>query len=77
MTEYILTDKIRNVWAVNPATGDYSYEQDGRGYLYLDGVLFEQEAAALDIVSVGDYVYVSDGSLGTLAVGFWECQYRW
>ena len=34
MTEYILTDKIRNVWAVNPAMGDYSYEQDGRGYLY-------------------------------------------
>lgn len=68
MTEYILTDKIRNVWAVNPATGDYSYEQDGRGYLYLDGVLLEQEEAALDIVSVGDYVYVWYGSLGTLAV---------
>lgn len=68
MTEYILTDKVRNVLAVNPATGDYSYEQDGRGYLYLDGVLLEQEEAALDIVSVGDYVYVWYGSLGTLAV---------
>ena len=33
MHEYIKIDKIKNVWEVNPVTGDYSYDEDGRHYL--------------------------------------------
>ena len=58
MNEYIQIDKIKNVRGVNPITGDYSYEENGRGYLYIDGILLEKEEPALDIVSVGEYVYV-------------------
>ncbi len=42
----------------NPVTGDYSYKENGHGYLHIDGVLLEKEEPALDIISVGEYVYV-------------------
>ena len=41
MQEYIQIDKIKNVKGINPVTGDYSYEENGRGYLYIDVVVLE------------------------------------
>ena len=58
MIAYKEIAQIKNVKGVNPVTGDYSYEENGRGYLYIDGVLLEKEEPALDIVSVGEYIYV-------------------
>ena len=58
MIAYKEIAQIKNVRGVNPITGDYSYEENGRGYLCIDGVLLEKEEPALDIVSVGEYVYV-------------------
>ena len=58
MIAYKEIAQIKNVKGVNPVTGDYSYEENGRGYLCIDGVLLEKEEPALDIVSVGEYVYV-------------------
>ena len=58
MIAYKEIAQIKNVKGVNPVTGDYSYEENGRGYLYIDGILLEKEEPALDIVSVGEYVYV-------------------
>ena len=58
MIAYKEIAQIKNVKGVNPVMGDYSYEENGRGYLYIDGVLLEKEEPALDIVSVGEYVYV-------------------
>ena len=58
MIAYKEIAQIKNVKGVNPITGDYSYEENGRGYLCIDGVLLEKEEPALDIVSVGEYVYV-------------------
>jgi hypothetical protein len=46
------------VQGLNPVTGDYSYKENGHGYLHIDGVLLEKEEPALDIVSVGEYIYV-------------------
>ena len=68
MQEYIQIDKIKNVKGVNPVTGDYSYEENGRGYLCIDGVLFEKEEPPLDIVSVGEYVYAWYGRYGTIEI---------
>ena len=68
MNEYIQIDKIKNVKGINPVTGDYSYEENGRGYLYIDGVLLEKEEAASKIVSVGEYTYVRYNRYGTLEV---------
>ena len=58
MIAYKEIAQIKNVKGVNPVTGDYSYEENGQGYLYIDGVLLEKEEPALDIVSVGEYIYV-------------------
>jgi len=58
MIAYKEIAQIKNVKGVNPVTGDYSYEENGRGYLYIDGILLEKEEPALDIVSVGEYIYV-------------------
>ena len=58
MIAYKEIAQIKNVRGINPITGDYSYEENGRGYLYIDSVLLEKEETALDIVSVGEYVYV-------------------
>ena len=58
MIAYKEIAQIKNVRGINPVTGDYSYEENGRGYLCIDGVLLEKEEPALDIVSVGEYVYV-------------------
>ena len=58
MIAYKEIAQIKNVKGLNPITGDYSYEENGRGYLYIDGILLEKEEPALDIVSVGEYVYV-------------------
>ena len=58
MIAYKEIAQIKNVRGVNPVTGDYSYEENGRGYLHIDGVLLEKEEPALDIVSVGEYIYV-------------------
>ena len=68
MQEYIQIDKIKNVKGINPVTGDYSYEENGRGYLCIDGVLFEKEEPPLDIVSVGEYVYAWYGRYGTIEI---------
>ena len=58
MIAYKEIAQIKNVRGVNPVTGDYSYEENGHGYLHIDGVLLEKEEPALDIVSVGEYIYV-------------------
>ena len=58
MIAYKEIAQIKNVKGLNPVTGDYSYEENGRGYLCIDGVLLEKEEPALDIISVGEYVYV-------------------
>lgn len=58
MIAYKEIAQIKNVKGVNPVTGDYSYKENGHGYLHIDGVLLEKEEPALDIVSVGEYVYV-------------------
>lgn len=57
MIAYKEIAQIKNVKGVNPVTGDYSYEENGHGYLCIDGVLLEKEEPPLDIVSVGEYVY--------------------
>jgi hypothetical protein len=58
MIAYKEIAQIKNVKGINPVTGDYSYKENGRGYLCIDGVLLEKEEPALDIVSVGEYIYV-------------------
>ena len=58
MIAYKEIAQIKNVQGFNPVTGDYSYKENGHGYLHIDGVLLEKEEPALDIVSVGEYVYV-------------------
>ena len=68
MITYKEIAQIKNVRGVNPITGDYSYEENGRGYLYIDGVLLEKEEAASKIVSVGEYTYVRYNRYGTLEV---------
>ena len=68
MIAYKEIAQIKNVKGVNPVTGDYSYEENGRGYLYIDGVLLEKEEAASKIVSVGEYTYVRYNRYGTLEV---------
>ena len=57
MIAYKEIAQIKNVKGVNPTTGDYSYEENGRGYLYIDGVLLEKERPASQLVSVGEYTY--------------------
>ena len=54
MIAYKEIAQIKNVWGINPITGGYSYEENGRGYLCIDSVLLEKEEPVLDIVSVGD-----------------------
>ena len=39
MIAYKEIAQIKNVRGINPITGDYSYEENGRGYLCIDGVL--------------------------------------
>ena len=68
MIAYKEIAQIKNMKGVNPITGDYSYEENGRGYLYIDGVLLEKEEAASKIVSVGEYTYVRYNRYGTLEV---------
>ena len=68
MIAYKEIAQIKNVKGLNPVTGDYSYEENGRGYLYIDGVLLEKEEAASKIVSVGEYTYVRYNRYGTLEV---------
>ena len=68
MIAYKEIAQIKNVKGVNPITGDYSYEENGRGYLCIDGVLLEKEEAASKIVSVGEYTYVRYNRYGTLEV---------
>ena len=58
MIAYKEIAQIKNVQGLNPVTGDYSYKENGHGYLHIDGVLLEKEEPALDIVSVGEYIYV-------------------
>ena len=57
MIAYKEIAQIKNVKGVNPVTGDYSYEENGHGYLYIDGVLLEKERPASQLVSVGEYTY--------------------
>ena len=68
MIAYKEIAQIKNVRGINPVTGDYSYEENGRGYLCIDGVLLEKEEPALDIVSVGEYVYAWYGRYGTIEI---------
>ena len=68
MIAYKEIAQIKNVKGVNPVTGDYSYEENGRGYLYIDNVLLEKEEASSKIVSVGAYTYVRYNRYGTLEV---------
>ena len=51
MIAYKEIAQIKNVRGVNPITGDYSYEENGRGYLYIDGVLLEKARPASQLVS--------------------------
>ena len=68
MIAYKEIAQIKNVKGLNPVTGDYSYEENGRGYLCIDGVLLEKEEPPLDIVSVGEYVYAWYGRYGTIEI---------
>ena len=68
MIAYKEIAQIKNVRGINPVTGDYSYEENGRGYLCIDGVLLEKEEPPLDIVSVGEYVYAWYGRYGTIEI---------
>ena len=68
MIAYKEITQIKNVKGLNPVTGDYSYEENGRGYLCIDGVLLEKEEPPLDIVSVGEYVYAWYGRYGTIEI---------
>ena len=68
MIAYKEIARIKNVKGINPITGDYSYEENGRGYLCIDGVLLEKEEPPLDIVSVGEYVYAWYGRYGTIEI---------
>ena len=68
MIAYKEITQIRNVKGLNPVTGDYSYEENGWGYLCIDGVLLEKEEPPLDIVSVGEYVYAWYGRYGTIEI---------
>ena len=68
MIAYKEIAQIKNVRGVNPVTGDYSYEENGRGYLCIDGVLLEKEEAPSKIVSVGECTYVRYNRYGTLEV---------
>ena len=68
MIAYKEIDKIKNVRGVNPIKGDYSYEENGRGYLCIDGVLLEKEETASKIISVGEYVYVWYNRYGTIEI---------
>ena len=54
MHEYIKIDKIKNVWEVNPVTGDYSYDEDGRHYLCIDGVFLEKKTVLLTLFLWGN-----------------------
>ena len=68
MIAYKEIAQIKNVRGVNPVTGDYSYEENGRGYLCIDGVLLEKEETASKIISVGEYVYVWYNRYGTIEI---------
>ena len=68
MIAYKEIAQIKNVKGVNPTTGDYSYEENGRGYLCIDGVLLEKEETASKIISVGEYVYVWYNRYGTIEI---------
>ena len=68
MITYKEIAQIKNVKGVNPITGDYSYEENGGGYLYIDGVLLEKEETASKIISVGEYVYVWYNRYGTIEI---------
>ena len=68
MIAYKEIAQIKNVKGVNPVTGDYSYEENGRGYLCIDGVLLEKEETASKIISVGEYVYVWYNRYGTIEI---------
>ena len=68
MIAYKEIAQIKNVKGINPVTGDYSYEENGRGYLYIDGVLLEKEETASKIISVGEYVYVWYSRYGTIEI---------
>ena len=68
MIAYKEIAQIKNVKGVNPITGDYSYEENGRGYLCIDGVLLEKEETASKIISVGEYVYVWYNRYGIIEI---------
>ena len=68
MIAYKEIAQIKNVKGLNPVTGDYSYEENGGGYLYIDGVLLEKEETASKIISVGEYVYVWYNRYGTIEI---------
>ena len=68
MIAYKEIAQVKNGKGVNPITGDYSYEENGRGYLYIDGVLLEKEETASKIISVGEYVYVWYNRYGTIEI---------
>ena len=68
MIAYKEIAQIKNVKGLNPVTGDYSYEENGRGYLCIDGVLLEKEETASKIISVGEYVYVWYNRYGTIEI---------
>ena len=68
MIAYKEIAQIKNVKGLNPVTGDYSYKENGRGYLCIDGVLLEKEETASKIISVGEYVYVWYNRYGTIEI---------
>ena len=68
MIAYKEIAQVKNVKGLNPITVDYSYEENGRGYLCIDGVLLEKEETASKIISVGEYVYVWYNRYGTIEI---------
>lgn len=61
--KYKKIDEIKHVGCFNHITGDYSYEENGCAYLYIDGIRLKKDERAKHIVSLGEYScvqYTSD-----------------
>lgn len=55
--KYTKKNQIKNVKAFNPKTGDYSYTENRKNYLFLDGVLMEKEKCPITLSDRGEYMY--------------------
>lgn len=52
---YKKISEIKHVGCFNHITGDYSYEENGCTYLYIDGIQLKKDERVKHIVSLGEY----------------------